>query len=99
GLARADSYRLVDAEHEDLAVTDLAGLGRAGNGFDHFVDLVGRNRDFDLQLREETDGVFGAAIDFSVAFLTAITFDFSNSESRDADGSQSVADLVELEWL
>src|SRR5205085_1221285 len=50
GLAGADAHRMFEAEHEDLAVADLAGLGRPGDGVGDFVDLVGRNRDFDLEL-------------------------------------------------
>src|SRR4051812_10515137 len=75
GFAGADAHRLIDAEHEDLAVADLPGLGRGGDRIDHLVDLVGGNGDFDLQFGEEAHGVFGAAIDFGMALLAPVTLD------------------------
>src|SRR5581483_4979676 len=87
------------AEHEDFAVSDLAGLGGSGNGGDDFVDLFGRYRDLDLELRQEAHGVFGAAIDFGVAFLTPIAFDFGHGQPLHSCRSEGVTNLVELEWL
>ena len=64
---------------------------------DDLVDLVGRDRDLDLDLRQEAHRVFGATIDFRVPLLTPVAFDFGNSQSLHAEGGQSVTDLVELE--
>src|SRR6187402_1192838 len=47
-FAGTDAHRLIDAEDEDFAVADLAGLGGRRDGFDGFVDQVGADRDFDL---------------------------------------------------
>src|SRR5262252_1146701 len=69
GFAGTDAYGLVDAEHEDLSVADLAGLGCGRDGLDHFVDLVGRHGHLDLQLGQKAHGIFGAAIDFGMALL------------------------------
>ena len=59
----------------------------------------GRDRDFDLDLGQEAHGVFGAAIDFRMALLPAISFDFRHRETVNADGGQGVADFFEFEWL
>src|SRR5215211_5576906 len=99
GLAGADADGLVEAEDEDLAVADLAGFGRNGDRVDDLVDLVGRNRHFDLQLGEKAHGVFGAAVNFRMALLAPISLDFSDGHPVHADPGQGVADLVELEWL
>ena len=40
GLAGADAHHLLDGGDEDLAVADLAGAGRALDGFDHAVHQV-----------------------------------------------------------
>jgi hypothetical protein len=56
-------------------------------------------RDFDLQLRQEVHGVFGAAIDFRMALLPAIALHFRNCDALDSDGRQRVADDVQLERL
>ncbi len=61
--------------NEDLPIPDLAGLGSAGNHFDDLVDGGGIHSDFNLQLRQEADGILGAAIDFGVPLLAAIALD------------------------
>src|SRR5215471_10716784 len=99
GLASADAHRAVEAENEDLAVPDLAGLGRRGDGVDGLVDLIRRHCDLDLDLRQEAHRVLRAAIDFRVALLPPISFDLGHGHPVHADRSQSVADLVELERL
>src|SRR5262245_53554042 len=48
GLARADANRMVDRRNEDLAVPDLARLGRADDGF--YSPVHGARRDHDLDL-------------------------------------------------
>ena len=78
---------------------DLTGLGGGRNGIDDLVGLLARNSDFDLDLRQEVHGVFGAAIDFSVALLTPVTFDLGDGQPVHPSRSQSVTDLVELERL
>src|SRR5262249_59716012 len=83
----------------DLAVADLAGLGRGRDGFGDLVDLVGGNRDFDLELGQEAHGIFGAPIDLGVPLLPSVPFDFGDGEPVDADTGQRVADLVEFELL
>src|SRR5262245_7691432 len=99
GFAGTDAYGLVDAEHEDLSVADLAGLGCGRDGLDHFVDLVGRHGHLDLQLGQKAHGIFGAAIDFGMALLAAISLDLGHGHPVHADAGECVAHLVELEWL
>ena len=55
--------------------------------------------DFDLDLRQEVHGVFGAAVDFSVALLTPVALDLGDGQPVHPRRGQSVADLVELERL
>src|SRR3954462_678171 len=99
GFAGADADGVVDVVDEDFAVADLAGLGRRGDGVDDLVGLLARNSDFDLDLRQEIHGVFGAAVDFSVSLLTPVTFDLGDGQPVHPCRSQSVTDLVELERL
>src|SRR5947209_3144450 len=75
GFTGADAHRGFEVEDEYLAVADLTGFRRTRNGFDGPADLVGRNRHFDLDLRQETHGVFGAAINFRVPLLAPVSFD------------------------
>ncbi len=99
GLASADAHRAVEAEHEDLAVPDLAGFGGRGDRVDGSVDLVGCHRDLDLDLRKEAHRIFRAAVDLGVALLTPVTLDLRHGHPVHADRGKSITDLVELERL
>src|SRR5690606_36227458 len=59
----------------------------------------GRHRDLDLDLGQEADGVFGAAVDFRMAPLPAVTLDFRYGEAMDAQGRECIAHFLKLEWL
>src|ERR1700722_16644290 len=99
GLAGADAHRVVDRADEDLAIADLAGLGRGQDGGDHFVDLGGIDRDVDPDLGQHVHHIFGPAVDFRVAFLTAEAFDLGHRHALRPDGGKRVAHVVELEWF
>src|SRR3954454_5015981 len=90
---------MVEVDDEDLAVADLSGFRGRRDGLDGFVDLVRADSDLDFDLGQETDGVFSTAINFRMALLTAISFDFRHRETMNANGGQSVNDFFELEWL
>ena len=74
-------------------------LAADGDGVDGLVDLVRGDRDLDLDLGQEAHGVFGAAIDFRMALLPAISLDFRHRETVNANGGQGVPDFFEFEWL
>ena len=57
---------MCEVDDEDLAVSDLAGARRSGDGLDHGVDLRIGNRNLHLHLRQEADDVFGSAIDCAI---------------------------------
>src|SRR4051812_11540926 len=90
---------MVEADDEDLAVADLSGFGRRGDGVDGLVDLVRGHGDLDLDLGQEAHGIFGAAIDFSMALLPTVSLDFRHRETMNANGGQGIPDFFELEWL
>ena len=98
-FAGADAHGVVEADDEDLAVADLAGLGGRRDGVDGLVDLVRGDRDLDLDLGQEAHRIFGAAVDFGMALLTAVPLHFGHRETMNADGGQGVPDFFELEWL
>src|ERR1700753_1747901 len=90
---------MVEVDDEDLAVTDLAGLGGRGDGFDGLVDLFGGDCDLDLDLGQEAHRVFGTSVNFRMALLPAVSLDFRHRETVNANGGQGIADFFELEWL
>src|SRR5580704_2079772 len=90
---------MVEAEYKYLAVADLSGFCGCCDHLDDFVHLSGQAGNFELQLWQEDRGVFGAAIDFRVALLTAVTSHLRDGQTLYADFEERVADLVELERL
>src|SRR5881394_3298321 len=90
---------MVEVDDEDLAVADLAGLGRGSDGIDGLVDLVRSDSDLDLDLGQEAHRVFSTAIDFRMTFLPAIPLDFGYRQTVNANGGQGVTDFFQLEWL
>ena len=68
-----------------------------GDGLHHLVGHLGRNRDFQFDLRHEVHGVFGATVNFGMARLRAEPLDFRHHHAAHARGGQRFANLVELE--
>src|SRR5262249_37234910 len=95
----ADANRVVEVDDEDLAVADLAGFCRRGDGVDGLVDLFGWNSDFDLDLGQETHRVFCTPVNLRMAFLPAISLDFRHRKTVNANGGQGITDFFQLEWL
>ena len=48
---------------------------------------------------QEAHRIFGPAVNFRVALLTSVTFDFGDGHPVHPHRGECVADLVELEWL
>ena len=61
--------------------------------------MVVGDHDFDLDLGQEIDHVFGAAIQLGVALLPAEALDFGHGQAGDADFGQRLAHFVEFERL
>src|SRR5712664_1199494 len=98
-FARADADDLVHGGHEDLAVPDAPGLGRALDrlqGFWHH--LVGQHH-LDLHFWQEVDDVLGAPVQLGVPFLTPESLHLGDGETQHADVRQRLLHLVELEGL
>src|SRR5271166_7070 len=80
-----DANRFFDCVHEDLSISDFAGLGRlydcCRDVFHHAV----RKDHFDLDLWHKVEGVFTSTINFCVAFLTTKPFYFCNCHSIDPE--------------
>ena len=62
----------------------------------HGLQFALGNDDFQLDLREEIDGIFGAAVHLGVALLTAEAADFGDGHSRDAALGQRFLYVFEL---
>src|SRR5438034_913127 len=98
-FAGADPNRGFDRKDEDLAVTDVAGLRRAGHRVGHLVGQVIGDHDLDLDLRQEVHRVLAAAVQFGVALLAAKSTDLGYRHAHDADAGERFLDVVELERL
>ncbi len=80
-----------------FAVTDLAGFSRLDDGLDGLRHLIVRQHRFDFNLRHKIHGVFAAAINFGVAFLSSKALHFGHGHAVDAEFAQGVFDFFELE--
>ena len=71
-FAGTNPDRLIERRDENLAVANLAGPSRRGDGIDRLIYEIARNGDLDLQLRKKADRVFRPTVDFRVAFLATV---------------------------
>src|SRR5262245_5356543 len=99
GLAGADAHDLFQLEHEDLAVTDLAGVRGLLDRLDHLLDHVALDRGFDLHFRQKVDDVLGAAVQLGMTLLPPEALHLGDRDALHAHGGQRLTHLVELERL
>jgi hypothetical protein len=98
-LRRADANGLGNRIHVHLAISDLAGFGRADDRVQNWLDQgVGQN-DFQFDLGQQIRAVFAASVILGAAFLPPETFDFTDGHSSDAYVGQGIADFIEFEWF
>src|SRR5579859_657371 len=97
GFAGPNPQGVINRRHENLAIADLSSAGARGDHLNRLLGDVGRDRDLDPQFREKIHHIFGAAIDFGVALLAAVTLDLGDGHAVHADGGQRLPDLVQLE--
>src|SRR5262245_62039837 len=98
-LASTNSDRVIDARHEDLAVADAPGMGRAADRLDRLLHHLVLEDELDLHLGQEIDDVFGAAIELGVALLPTEALGLQNGNALETDMIERVLHLVELEGL
>src|SRR5262249_49108753 len=75
GFARPDADGVFDRRDENLAIPDLTRAGGAHDGLNGLVHGAFRHHHLDFDLGQETDGVFGAAVNFRVPLLPPVTLD------------------------
>src|SRR5215475_10238556 len=80
-LASANSYRVIDPRHENLAVADASGMGRGADRLDGLLDHFTLNDQLELHLGQEVDDVFGAAIELGVTLLPAKALGLQNGDA------------------
>ena len=97
--AGADPDRRLHRRHEDLAVADVARLGRRRHHLRHLVDEVVGDDDLDLDLGQEVDGVLTAAVQLGVALLPAEPAHLGDRHADDPDAGQRLLHVVQLERL
>ncbi len=97
GLSGADTDRLLQFQHEDLPVPDLAGVGGLGDCIDHTIRHVIRDSDIDLHLGQEIHHILGTPIELGVSFLPSKPLDIGNRDSLHADLGQRLTNIVQFE--
>jgi hypothetical protein len=96
GLSGSDADDIEDIAHKNLAITNLACAGRRLDGFQGSWREVISNNQFDLDLRQKINNVFGPAVKFRVAFLAAISLGLQHGHALYADFLKGFLHFVEL---
>ena len=96
GLAGANAHDVLDRHDEDFSVANLAGLSSGGDDAHYLLQLLTRDSHLDAHFRQETDNIFGTAVNLRMALLAAVAFDLGHGHAVDADKIEGVADLFEL---
>jgi ABC transporter substrate binding protein len=78
GLAGPHPHHRLQSEHEDLAVSYVAGASAVPDGSDDLVGQVRGHRHLDLDLRDVGDLVLSTAINLPMALLAAKAAHFAN---------------------
>src|SRR5579859_7566632 len=98
-LACADADGFLDRHDENLAVADPARMGGLLNGFDGAIDEIVLDHQLDLHLGQEIDDIFGAAIEFGMALLTAKALRLGDGDTLQTNLVQSLFHLIQFERL
>src|SRR5206468_11737388 len=77
----SDTHRFFHLGYKDFAIADFSRFRRAQNGFHRSLRAIVRNYDLEFRFRKEIHRVLGAAINFTVPFLTAKSFYLTQSHS------------------
>jgi hypothetical protein len=99
GFASTDADRFLDRGNEDLSVADPARLRRLADGFDRRFRGIVAEYDLDFHLGKKVNDIFGAAIEFGMAFLATKALGFGDRYSLKPDFLKRFLDLVEFERL
>jgi hypothetical protein len=96
GLAGTDADSAIGRRDEDLAITDLSGLGGARDGAHHNFDLALLDGDFNSDFGQEIHGVIMALM-LLVAFLASKAHNLGNGHAFDASAREYLTDVIKLE--
>ena len=87
-LSGANSHGLTEFGNEYLAVTNLPRSCRFDDGFNHPIDLVVIDRQFQFYLGEEIHDVFRPSIQLSVTLLATEALDLCHGNALHANFRQ-----------
>src|SRR6187402_124896 len=98
-LLRADPDGLLEVDHEDLAVADLARACRGADRLDRALELFVGHGDFDLELGQEVDNVLGAPIELGVPVLPAEALHLGHRHALHPRLGEGLPNVVQRERL
>src|ERR1700733_6890737 len=97
GFPGSDANGFLDVGHEDFAVADAAGLGRAADRVDRPFDQGVGDHDLDFDLGQEVHDLFGPAIEFGLALLSSEALGFGHGDALQPNLLKRLLPLNELE--
>src|SRR5690349_13645945 len=99
GLARTDADGFLDRRHENLSVSDAAGLCRLADRLDGALHQIVVQDDLELHLGQKVDDVFCPAVQLGVALLAPEALRLDDGDPLEADLLEGFFDFIELERL
>ena len=94
-LARTDADGVEDLGDEDLAVADLARAGGLDDRIEGGVEILIADDDLDAHLREEVDGVGGAAVEVGAAHLATVAPHSLAAQAPDIGGFEGILNRLQ----
>src|SRR5262245_2917051 len=83
-----------DGQNEDLAVAHSPRAGDLVDPLDNFAHPGVVNPDFDLDLRQESEGIFRMAVLFQVAFLPTVAFHLADGQRFERGAAEPLDDFL-----
>src|SRR5947207_891876 len=96
GFAGANANRVGNRINENLAVADLAGLGRFHDDVNDLVAGLVGHHDLNLKLGHKINAIFRAAIGFLLSLLSAEAADLRDRHAVKAGTDQGIFDSINL---
>src|ERR1700712_4800481 len=96
-LAGTNSHGLAEFRDEYLTVADFTSPCGLDDGFDHTINLVIIDRQFEFYLGQKVDDILRSSIQFSVTLLAPETLDLGHGNALDPDLCECRSHIIELE--
>ena len=97
GFASPYTNHLLKIANENLAITDLSGIGRLDDALDGLIKQRITDRNLNFDLGQEVHNVLCATVKFGVALLSPKPLHFSHRDASDSKLRERFANVIKFE--